>query len=406
MAWSSDGSCVAAWDSPAHGALVCVVDTNGKYLTVHKGDSYGLGFKSTGWSPSGQLLAIGTYEQDVSVLNHVTWTPLASFHHATTISGPTSVVVYMEQIEMPLSFLKQNKLNGINGHARPNLVTSGPPSAGTSTPRTPTKRPPILPRLNIPPPGGLPFRSTNSPPKNNGSLSSRGSGEGDNSARYRSPRSFPVPSNGSMSARGPGEGDSIAKFRSPRTNLPLSARGRPLNGPIGQLLDSKGLLQEDAEGTISRYVISELPAKLPAVKPPADRPNPKTGISLVIWSPDGTFLATKCDDRPNVIWIWDSTKLELASVLVQTSAVRSAEWIPARSTGNGREGNRLALVCGSGRVYFWSPAGAYSSQIPVPGFKATAVRWRADGNALMVASKDSMVCAYLNAHKTKSGRSR
>lgn len=399
IAWASDGSSIAAWDSAAQGPLLCVVDTNGKFLTVHKGDTYGLGFKSTGWSPSGQLMALGTYEQDVSVLNHVTWTPLASFHHATTISGPATVVVYTEHIELPLSFLKQKKLEeltgGLGANGRPKPGSSGPSSVAASTPRTPrtpTKRPPMLPRLNIPPPGGT-FRAANSPPKASGSLSSRGEG-GEGSARFKSPRSFPI--SGSMSARGPGEVDAGGRFRSPRTNLPLSARGRPTS--ITGQLDISGLLQEDNEAAISRYIISELPARLAAVRPPTDRPNPKTGISLAVWSPDGTFLATRCDDRPNVVWIWDATKLELASVLVQAAAVKSAEWAPSLRSGSGPEGNRLALVCGTGRVYFWSPRGAHCSKIPVQGMKALAVKWRPDGGALMVASKDALVCAYLNSH--------
>ena len=34
--------------------------------------------------------------QGATVLNHVTWSPLAQFVHAPTISGPPSVVAYSE----------------------------------------------------------------------------------------------------------------------------------------------------------------------------------------------------------------------------------------------------------------------------------------------------------------------
>ena len=130
-----------------------------------------------------------------------------------------------------------------------------------------------------------------------------------------------------------------------------------------------------------------------------DRPNPKAGIGLATWSPDGAFLATRCDDRPHIMWIWDSAKLELASVLIQAAPIRAAEWAPVPQqqphSGSSSNNHRLAVACGSGRVYFWTPNGASCAHVPVQGMKVTCLKWCADGSALMVVGRDTFVCAHL-----------
>jgi hypothetical protein len=42
------------------------------------------------------LRSAGPPLQEVRVLNHVTWTPLARFAHAPTITGPAALVAYSE----------------------------------------------------------------------------------------------------------------------------------------------------------------------------------------------------------------------------------------------------------------------------------------------------------------------
>ena len=36
---------------------------------------------------------------------------------------------------------------------------------------------------------------------------------------------------------------------------------------------------------------------------------PPTGISMLEWSYDSHYLATKCESSPTAVWIWDMTTL-------------------------------------------------------------------------------------------------
>jgi WD40 repeat protein len=78
--------------------------------------------------------------------------------------------------------------------------------------------------------------------------------------------------------------------------------------------------------------------------------NPPVGISLMIWSFDSKYLATRSDTIPNVLWIWDMTSIELSVVLVQFEPITSAAWSPATT--------HLAFSTGNERIYLWSLEGA------------------------------------------------
>jgi hypothetical protein len=41
-----------------------------------------LGAKVVTWSPCGQFLAVGSYDQKVRIVNHLTWKTLAEHDHA------------------------------------------------------------------------------------------------------------------------------------------------------------------------------------------------------------------------------------------------------------------------------------------------------------------------------------
>jgi|EP01043_Picozoa_sp_COSAG02_P056135 WD40 repeat protein len=55
-----------------------------------------LGVKCVSWSPSGQLLSIGSYDEKLRVLNHMTWKTLAEHDHTQTKVDGRSVDVYRE----------------------------------------------------------------------------------------------------------------------------------------------------------------------------------------------------------------------------------------------------------------------------------------------------------------------
>ncbi len=57
--------------------------------------------------------------------------------------------------------------------------------------------------------------------------------------------------------------------------------------------------------------------------------------------------------------------------------------------------HRLAVCTGSTKVYLWSPEGASCVHIPLPGFRASSLRWPPAGACLLLADKEAVCCAYL-----------
>lgn len=89
---------------------------------------------------------------------------------------------------------------------------------------------------------------------------------------------------------------------------------------------------------------------------------------------------------PHAVWIWETSRLELASLLVQARPVRAAEWCPAT--------NRLVVCTGGAKLYLWTPDGASCVHIPLPGFRASGCAWHPDGGSLVLTSRDAFCCAY------------
>lgn len=69
----------------------------------------------------------------------------------------------------------------------------------------------------------------------------------------------------------------------------------------------------------------------------------------VAWSHDGSYIATRCDSMPTAVWVWETSRLELASLLLQARPVRSAQWCPAS--------NRLVVSTGNASSWCWKQTG-------------------------------------------------
>lgn len=93
-----------------------------------------------------------------------------------------------------------------------------------------------------------------------------------------------------------------------------------------------------------------------------------------------------------MVWVWDTSRLELASVLVQARAVRATQWDPTS--------NRLVICTGGSKLYLWSPEGASCVHIPLPGFRAAALQWHADGTSMVLSGRDSFCVAYIESAGT------
>nr|XP_008998548.1 WD repeat-containing protein WRAP73 isoform X1 [Callithrix jacchus] len=138
----------------------------------------------------------------------------------------------------------------------------------------------------------------------------------------------------------------------------------------------------------SKYEIASVPVSLQTLKPVTDRANPKIGIGMLAFSPDSYFLATRNDNVPNAVWVWDIQKLRLFAVLEQLSPVRTFQWDPKQP--------RLAICTGGSRVYLWSPAGCLSVQVPGEGdFAVLSLCWHLSGDSIALLSKDHFCLCFL-----------
>lgn len=98
--WSPDDSALVVWDSLLE-YKVLIYSPDGRCLNKYQAYESGLGVKSVSWSPCGQFLAIGSYDQMLRVLNHLTWKSFAEFTHLSTVRAPCSAVVFKE-VDEPL----------------------------------------------------------------------------------------------------------------------------------------------------------------------------------------------------------------------------------------------------------------------------------------------------------------
>ncbi|XP_074883230.1 WD repeat-containing protein WRAP73 isoform X3 [Buteo buteo] len=264
--WAPNGCVLAVWDTCLE-YKVLLYSLDGRLLSTYRAYEWSLGVKSIAWSPSSQFLAIGSYDEKVRILNHVTWKKITEFEHPATIAN-TKTIVYKEVEKSP--------------------------SVETE-------------RLSFPPTRAL---------------------------------------------------------------------------------------ASSLFSTESKYDISQVPVSLQYIKPVADRANPKMGIGMLAFSPDNCFLATKNDNIPNAVWIWDIQKLKLFVVLEQLCAIQSFQWDPRQP--------RLAVCTGNSKVYLWSPAGCVSVQVPMEGdFQIVSLSWHSSGDSMALLSKDNFCLCYLEREEVK-----
>uniref|UniRef100_A0A8B9HQF0 WD repeat containing, antisense to TP73 n=1 Tax=Astyanax mexicanus TaxID=7994 RepID=A0A8B9HQF0_ASTMX len=98
--WSPNGCVLAAWDSCLEYKML-LYSLDGRLLSTYSAYEWSLGIKSVAWSPSSQFLAIGSYDEKVRILNHITWKKLIEFEHPATITS-SKAVVYKEVEKKPV----------------------------------------------------------------------------------------------------------------------------------------------------------------------------------------------------------------------------------------------------------------------------------------------------------------
>ena len=266
LSWSPDAKVLCVWDSVLD-YKVFLYSLDGRCLSTFSAYDHALGVKCVRWSPTSQFLAIGSFDQKLRILNHVTWKTVAEHLHASPVES-SGTVVYVEV---------ENKV------------------------------------------GSEMLRSSGS------------SGNG--------------------------------------TFLPPSISD----------LSHFYLCQ-------SKYETQEVPVTIPSTKPDPEKPNPKLGVSTVVFSPDSRYVATKNDNMPCAVWIWDVSNLRLSVVLLQTNPIKEIKWDPTQP--------RLAVCTANNKLYLWSPAGCVSVSVPVEANIAVQrLLWHPSGNCLaLIGTSHFCVC--------------
>lgn len=92
FSWSPDGTIIAVCDSALHYSVFVYKAADGGCLKRFQLSGKGLGLRAVHWTPNSQFLAIGSYDNAVRVLNHITWNESAAFEHTTSVSADVAVI--------------------------------------------------------------------------------------------------------------------------------------------------------------------------------------------------------------------------------------------------------------------------------------------------------------------------
>jgi hypothetical protein len=95
LKWSPEGLVLCVWDSPLfYGVLLFGLD--GRSIASYQAYDGMLGVKSVQWNSTGQLLAVGSYDEKVRLLNHLTWKPFAEHAHPRVIKD-ADVAIFVQK---------------------------------------------------------------------------------------------------------------------------------------------------------------------------------------------------------------------------------------------------------------------------------------------------------------------
>uniref|UniRef100_A0A7S2Y1Z6 Anaphase-promoting complex subunit 4 WD40 domain-containing protein n=1 Tax=Fibrocapsa japonica TaxID=94617 RepID=A0A7S2Y1Z6_9STRA len=295
LVFSPDGSEICIQDSCLH-YLLLVYSIDGHLLCRYQAYEDELGLKGLSWSPSGQFLALGSYDQTVRLMTPVTWKPALSYPHAAHPSAMPSALKCVQLTEN--IFVERVEREEGDGWDDDESVFGGSVQPGA-----------------------------------------------------------------------------VLKDLSNRSTAVISPS-----------------LLKERQGAAGVTFVRRCPRKMHVVAPDPRKADPRLGVGQMGWSHDGRYLATRNDNMPTTLWIWDTHSVGLLSVAVFLDPIRSFKWSPNTAT--------LALCSGNQRVYLWKadPSGVEWVDIPGDGFACLGLRWAPGGQYLALLSRDTFfVCSMVEA---------
>ena len=114
-------------------------------------------------------------------------------------------------------------------------------------------------------------------------------------------------------------------------------------------------------------------------------------ISLLEWSLDSKFIASKYDAMPNIIFIWETSTLKLHTVIIQLHNIKNMKWSPKE--------NILLIVTDNSKLYTFTLDNVYIIELVSDmnnPFNASNLQWASDGKSFIVSDKKQMLIGHPN----------
>ncbi len=112
-------------------------------------------------------------------------------------------------------------------------------------------------------------------------------------------------------------------------------------------------------------------------------------ISILEWSFDSKFLATKYESLPNVVFVWEMNTLKLHTVIVQLNGIKNLKWSPKE--------NILLIVTDNSKLYTFTLDNVYIIELVSDmnnPFNASNLQWASDGKSFIVSDKKQMLIGH------------
>ena len=114
-------------------------------------------------------------------------------------------------------------------------------------------------------------------------------------------------------------------------------------------------------------------------------------ISIIEWSLDSKFIASKYDALPNNIFIWETSTLKLHTIIVQLNPIKNMKWSPKE--------NILLIVTDNSKLYTFTLDNVYIIELVSDmnnPFSASNLQWASDGKSFIVSDKKQMLIGHPN----------
>ncbi|KAJ3351054.1 WD repeat-containing protein wrap73 [Entophlyctis luteolus] len=148
----------------------------------------------------------------------------------------------------------------------------------------------------------------------------------------------------------------------------------------------------------THYILGRPPINVPTVRVEVDKTSPpKRGVGICEFSCDGRYIATRNDNMPTSLWVWDLLTLSQLALIVQTMPIKEICWNPLKP-------GLCAISCVNGHIYLWTcgsgsdgetEQGCSAIEIPAINFQTVSIKWTPDGRSIVLMDKDKFCLSFL-----------